>query len=442
MTDIYDRLIYPEIHKILNNPNTYPTKRDIKLVLHTEKHDIYSLTFVSLEIYQDFINHISDYILTTFMIPLGDFVKVIYPHRNNLELTIVIDNAIKRYKLILLSDTANFARYANQTQEDLNKQEYTKIEAQCLDRAVELLRTQEVTGIFRNTTVENVIQSTLLEATKNIAIDGQIQHTHLSITKPNNTRTYNHIVIPNGTKSIDIPTYLQETSYGVYNGSIGLYYQQVNRSKLYPNKKETGTENHLFVYPLHKTNIANTTTRKLVIYQLPTTQLAPIQNSFVIDNDLIKIVIDNSSDTLDTGDKEYMNYGEAFNTIEPNSIMNRPHKVSKGKTPTISYSETTYNMAIKRREDSTSLSRTVRTTDNMYRERSKVLRTLGSILKFTWNSADIEYLYPAMPVTYTRMNSYNQIEQYQGILHHVYNRIDNTSESVAILTVYLNKVNN
>ena len=440
MKSIYDRLIYPEIAKILNNKATKVRRKEVKLILHTKKHDILIPYFVSLEIYEDFINHISDYILVTFMIPLGDFVKVIYPLRDNLEITILNDYVTRRYKLIILNDTANFARYANQTQEDLNKQELTKIEAQCLDRVVEVLRTKTDTGIYRDTTVKDVITHTLLDGLSSIRIDGEYQPTKLTITPPNNIRKYNHIIIPNATKVIDVPTYLQETAYGVYNGGIGLYYQQTNKYKLYPNKEEKGIENHLFVYPIHKTNIVNKAIRKLAIYKIPNTQLHQIQNSFVIDNDLLKIVVDETTDTIDTGDKEYMNYGEAFNTIDPNSVMNRPHKASKGQTPTINYNEHTYNQAIKKREDGVSLSRTVNITDNMYRERSKILRTLGSLIKFNWYSADIEFLYPGMPVLYTMMNSFNQVEQYQGILHHVYNKIDNNFESVAILTVYLNKI--
>lgn len=428
-------LLHQEITSILSNTATKPRRKEIVLILHTKELDFYINYFISLEIYQDFINNISDQYLITFKIPLGDFVKFIYPYKDNLEMTIITDDTPRRHKLVLYSDVANIEMYLHRTLEDLNKLELIEIEGQCLDRVIELLRTKTDVGIYRDVTPMDVIQHTVLNNIKDIKIDGEKVDCKVTYTTPHNKRSYSHITIPNGTKVIDIPTYIQNTDYGVYNGDIGMYYQQIQKERIYG--KGDGVESHLFVYPLTNTDSVKNDLRRLELYKLPHTLLHIIDNSFVIDDKVIKMVIDVASDSIDTGDKEYMNYGESFNVSEVNKVMNRPHTAIRGETPEINFDKYNYNIASKSRDDTISLSRTIKPTDNLYKERSMVLKSLGSMLKFTWRSADIDYLYPGMRVVYTYTDAFDNVITYNGVLQHVYNKIDHNFESIAMLTVYM-----
>ena len=76
-------LIDLEIKKILETQNQYTNDFVYDLVIHTEKENINISMLYSIEWLKDFNSNLTDYIIATFDVLGGTYIKKIYQGRNN-----------------------------------------------------------------------------------------------------------------------------------------------------------------------------------------------------------------------------------------------------------------------------------------------------------------------------------------------------------------------
>ena len=205
MLRIEDSVLGPEILSIINNENSGVKYIGNKVVIHTSELDINITMLESIEIMHDYNNNVSDYVIATFFIEMGDYVRDIYPFRDNLQITISIyvhgEMITNRYKLVILNNNfENNASAANSaSREELNKLKLSRVVGQCIDNLTEVMRLQSVSGVYHNTTLDKLISSAITTSLDGIKINGIKPIVKIDIEKPDNDRMYNHIPIPTGT---------------------------------------------------------------------------------------------------------------------------------------------------------------------------------------------------------------------------------------------------
>jgi hypothetical protein len=418
-----------EVNSILKTTNPDTNNVVYELIVHTPENDIYVNYVNSVEVMRDYNGNIGDYIYANIIIGLGDYIKVIQPYRDNLEMTIKITRyasiSSTRYKAIILNNSgATYAKgYTSMSQTDLNKLEPMNIEIQCLHKELEALRAVSVDGIYRNTTVENLIIGLINKYTKTIQIEGTTVNISVNIIKPNNDYNYVHINIPTGTRLLDVPSYLQNTNYGVYNGNIGTYLQKYDDRLI------------LFVYPLYDKNVFETVTKKLNIYNIASKKLTFIENTYKLDGDILKILTGLNVRSLDTAENELSDTGNAITAANPDLILQRNVIVTDNNVTTYPTNNLTAQ-AIKNKRDGMNLNLHLGVETNLYKYRSDIVKKSMGIYQIPWNYPNIDLIYPGMPCSFLYEDNVNGIVKLTGTVQSVYSRYTKTNNTtVALLNI-------
>lgn len=423
-----------EINSILQNNNSLTNNIEYSVTLHTVDRDMPITINNSIDILSNYNSNICDYVVATFHLPAGDFIKDVYPFRDNLELTIVetstVDNSSlkTRYKLILLNNTGNIhgSMYTKLTKDELNKKEMFKIEGQCLLREIEAARTKYSDGVFKATTVDKVITSEFVNGFKQLKVEGTAISLKCDVSKPNNDTPYNHVIIPTGVKLLDVADYLQNQSYGVYNGSIGVYFEKRNN------------DNIMYVYPLYDKERYDSVTRKLNIYYANTSKLDYVENTYKVEGDIVKILGSNIKN-VDTGENDLMDTGDGIVYSSPDLLTRRNVIVTDNDVTAAKNSQISAT-SVKKRRDGTSNQTYLGNESNLYRHRSIINKKTMAIYQVEWKYPKPSLLYPGMPVCFIYEDEVNGIVKLKGVLQSVYTRYNFlTKTKAAIINIMVTK---
>ena len=401
----------------------------VDLVLHVGDDNYYIDTVVSVDIQRDYNMNYSDYTSVTFIMPLGDFVKKVYPNRDDLEVTLSIttvgarEDTVFIFKLTKFDNLVRSGTYASRSMNDLNK-DNTMITGQCINKTVKGLRNKITHGIYRDVTVEDVIKAIALKhMNKFSALYGAINN-GFELVPPNNTRKYDHIIVPNNTAVIDIAKVLQK-ELGVYNGEVCTYLQTYNNTE------------KLFITPKYRYDLLGFMDRKLVITGLGSSTIRSLDSTYAMDGDDVNILVEKSNKLNDNDDYVH-DKGTAIETVNSDSLNARPIQLTSDGMK-VSESYVRDRLAHKELNDGIGKVEFKGVTNNQYDARSEVLKRDGSLIQLVWSYSNARLLTPMMPVIYVHEES-DTIIKYEGILQRVDISIDNKSRiETALLTVFMKK---
>ena len=441
-------LIGSEVQEILGTPNG-AIGIVYEIIIHTVNDDIKIDKLKTVEVMKDYNVNIGSYIYIDALVPMGDMVKDIYPYRNNLEVSLIeIDGtkkSAKRYKLILLNvnEDLGSGRYKKLTRKELNDSEALNITGQCLDRDLEAIRLKSVSGIFRSLTVSELIKGLFLDEVKKVKVNGNVIDLTITMVGENNDRVYEHIIVPNGTKLIDLPTYLQETKYGVYNGSIGLFIEHYRKGTYFKECSDANGECvdvlNISIYPLYRTDVVEDAKHKLIIYGIPDVKYSQIENTYMIDGADIKIISNDDSKKINESDTIFADVGTGYINLDVAKVMHRPVAVTE-KAVFNSSDVTNTKSNIKERTDASAYKVVKNPTDNLYNVRSSYLKANGDMFQLQWKFSDAKYLLPGMAVIYIYLGSDNEVKRVNGVLQSHFSLCNVSSKMTnSILNIFLER---
>lgn len=420
-----------------------PVKHEIRGMLHTVKEDIPILKIVTYDTVRDYINHIGDHIHIEFQFALGDYVTRLYPYRNHLELTIKQitlqeTSGIKdpnetiqlfRYKAVFIADqnpNLSGSEIEMYDAESLNKTSFVLVKLQLLDRSLETIRIKTANGIYHQTTQKQLIFNILAGESNKILIDGKPSIDGLDMVTPDNQEIRQHIIIPNGTRIVSIPSYLQEKMGGVYNTDIGTYLQTYKQKKLW------------FVYPLYNVKRFKEDVDKLIIYVVPQEKFPGLDRTYVQSGKTLHIVATSGKKYQDSGEVDYMNYGVGYRFQEARSFMKKPIEMTEAG-PVGQRSSLNHEVILYEREDGLNYapSRTNGACNNPFYEASKVLARNIARIDFIWENSNPALLYPGMPCKYVFLiqGRLQELEGVVGFNHHYTQLQGNVASSNLYKTV-------
>lgn len=445
--EIESSLLGPEINEIIGKGTTNIIEVTHTIIIHTVNNDIELSRVATVESKEDYNGNYSDEVYVDVFCHMGDFVKLIYPFRNNLEISVIKikgnTKEAERYKCVLLNINEDYSsgKYKEASQEDLNINELKSLRCQCLDRAVEGILLKTVEGVYRDHVISEILTALFhVELTK-VKINGVPVDPIINMVKADNERKYNHVIVPSGMKLVDLPVYLQEKDYGIYNGHIGLY---IKKYKLgtYFNTKDAEKKTNVFIYPLYNTEITKDLKNKLIIYNIPNYKYSMVENTYLIDNDNIKIIASEDSRKSNSGDDSFMDKGVGFISLDAKSVMRRPFDINEGEVVS-SKNKSNNESYMKDRSDGSMYRGYNKPTDNLYNLRSNYLKEHGDLIQVKWGFSDTKYLLPGMPVIYAYLGDNNNVIRLNGILQSHYTLYSQaTKKSSTILNIFVEKDKN
>lgn len=415
MATIDNTSIYQDIIKIASLPALDTHYRyEAEFWIGDEK--VPAIKVISLDRERNYSQDHSDVIMLRVAVGLGTYTHRIYPFKQSLTVKLYQKEVIpagggkdldskpivsEDYEAILVDAVSPTLVNATQASDDVetgDRSDILTIDLQLIEKAANRQRGIEVGGVFRNTTVQKVIKllfsaeietdkPPILPFTSKEYEDDVLREAVLGcdIVDCDNTTVYDHIVIPHGTRLVDVPLYLQRV-YGVYNTGIGYYYQH----------------GIWFVYPLFNPMRFNDETNHLIIANVPANRMPGIEKSYRVEEPIYygKTFIIATGDVAhqDTSETLQLNQGNGYVMGRSSGMLDR-------------FSETSANV-VKVKEDDTTLEGLVESrsghnfirtakegiSDNSFLQNSRLAKQVGALVQLRWDNSKAKILYPGMPL--------------------------------------------
>ena len=412
---------------------------EIKAMIHTDEIDEEINYITMLDIERDFSQNLTDIVIISFLIPLGDYIDKIYKYKDKLEISLCFKRNLKqhckRYRALILNIDKNISNSKIQSlnKDDLNKINLIEIKAQLIP--MELLLIKKITheGIYSNIRRDDIIKQSILYELSKIKIYGKYLNLNYNIYPSDYNDKIDNVIIPTGTKIGKIPYFIQK-EYGVYNNGINIYFRLDKNENLY-----------FWVYPLTDFNRVNKSKNIGIIYNTVRTGLSASELSYFNDNGQIKLVTDNAQISGD----DYNNLFNKGKGIEYMSVTDniKSYKYDlNNKLDKYDLNKEIYSI---RNNDETDFTKNIGLTDNIALINSELNKDkVGYVQVVIYNFSGLwggdpidELIYPGMPFYYIynkKDNGINKLIKLPGSIvkqHITFQILNKTMSSVLLLNV-------
>lgn len=420
MIEIEQTAMWADVKKIFNE-GSKPVKFEWSATLHTVDDDVDVTKVVTIDSVRDYVSKITHRTHVEMIMPLGDYVKRLYPYRDNMELTLrrirlteagdsIYPGAQpeeERYKAIYLIKSNKNIRggeYDSFDKVTLDNMEIVTVKLQLLQLPFEPLRVKTTGGSFKGLSPEAFIRATLAGESLKVIADGKPVLEGFNIIPPDNTAPRAHYVIPHNTPIYAIPTLLQEKMGGVYSAGIGTYFQSYKNKKMW------------FVYPLYNTTRFKEDVPKVIFYAVPKQRFMGVDRTYRVEGDILYVAVTSDKNYSDSGETDLMDTGSGFRMADARAFMKKPVEMTE-EGPVGARKRLNTEIAIKDRPDGLNYAPTSdsQISSNPYAQTSRVIARAGARIDLTWENSIPQLLYPAMPCKYVYLMK-DKIKEVEGVV--------------------------
>lgn len=353
--------------------------------------------------------------LVTFLERVSPFeqeLKVMLTYRETTKDGIVInggDVKTETYKAYLFNNPGK--RFRNERRSVSNPEEeqlfnHVPVVLQLIDETLDVHRKLFVRGSPRGHTVEELMlyyMSPGLEdnvQTANLKLRDYKGFRGVQMIKPDNVKKYAQIPIPETTKLVNFPLFLQNSDYGVYSTGLGRFYH-----------------NGLwYIYPLFNHKRFKKEEQTMTIVIIPPDQQFAVENSAYVKGGHITILCGGQLIPIDVSEKTWQNDGNAVNFYSPSDIFNNIRDMDNGVATAKADAINKQFVIHPNKAGDVTFNYPATFTENVFKETSKVAAAMGTQLVVVWQNAIPEYVYPGMPIRLIHQGDESLVETYGTVL--------------------------
>lgn len=410
------------------------TEKDQKTATQEELEEkIYKpLKVLSLDTERDYEKNYGDYLKLRVFVPYGTWVKVLFVAREHLYCTIKKTPLLESTLQVNEDEEIVTVMYdcIAQIREDLQVEVSrfamidkffldtsappVEVEFELLDRGLELVRKITLGGIFRKQTPQDLINGVLAKYTQDLEIDEGPAVEKITLIKPDNEEKREHYLFPHGTKLLDLPNYVQGRTGGVFTAGLNTYFQS----------------NQIYVYPVANLDRFDEEEQTLTVIKVPENRYAEMERTYKLDDKRLTVLANSESKFTDFNKASLLKDGNGVRFADARKFMNKITEVKDNKS-VIKRKETNHEYLSDQLDDlNTVYMSASRIHSNPYKEFSKQAKRSGGLFVFTWGKADIELLYPGMPVKVLYSDQEN-IKELKGVLLKVHCMVQSNVQGMA-----------
>ena len=376
-----------EVNQIISSST--PVNFTWNAKLHIGKLNYKPLKVVSIDFLQDFENNYSDVIMLSLSISGGMYLTDIYPYKDQLEITL---SAIPMDAVSTLQDTSKSIqteRYAatikdtgnplvegnanfTLTKNALDLTQIFEIHFQLVNKAIQQMRFISVGGNYRKTTGIDVIKNILTNESKKVKVDSNRKPIGVDIADTYNKTVREHVLIPQGTKLVDIPQYIHVKCGGIYASGLGYYM----------------SNNHWYVYPCYDLTRINKAANVLTIINVPPNMFPSIERTYRQNGKSFVIMATGEVKFSDNSEARQLNNGNGVRFADANSFTNGFGNTVNNKT-TLNRGSNNTEVVVQSRANKINnapmSSNSI--TANPYLEYSKLAANNGAIITLVWENS-------------------------------------------------------
>lgn len=415
--EIEDTPLFQEARDIMENGAT-KTNFGYRLLIHYgDSQTLSPLKTVSLNNVRAYAKSYTDEMTCTVLLGLGDYARLIYPNRDNLQISIQklpqgeqsetgdgdasVDTEMFSATLIDQdrSPTDGQGAEAND-RETLNLTQLVDVHFQLYNKALEQVRLISVGGTFRAVTCDAVLRSMLTKESQRANVGEERAVVGVDMVPASNKDKQEQIVITDGTKLVDVPDLVQ-SRYGVYSAGLGSYIQ----NKFW----------HLF--SLYDTTQFEDRQQTLTIMVLPKRKYSDMERTYRKTGDSLTVLMTGETAFKDDSGTQYLNDGNGARFNDAGRMMDQV-STNTGNKAIISRKRNANEFTTDKRADGIQHvpMAKARITSNPFTVYSELAGRNGGLFKGVWQNADPRLLLPGMAVRiiYTDLG---ETKTLFGVLH-------------------------
>ena len=428
---IEDSIIYDNI-VALANESIPVTKYEYTCELFVDDMKLEALTVNSVDIERDYSGAYYDKTVVEIMVPAGDYMYWIYPHRSRLKMSlsrVYRDSSDKpidggngsQFQIFQanLIDAQSFTMIdygaLSESRDMADKTNLIPLSLQLLDQTIDPMRVTGINGIFHDVTVEELVK-VLLRGKATMGSSVPLAR-GVDIVRCTNTKRYKNVIVPETVELLQLPDYLHQ-EYGLYGGDVGFYLQ----GGLW------------YVYPIAQLDMVNDGRKTLTVVAMPESKMPNAERTFKVKDNQLLLLATGKTTHEDSSDARQRNRGNGIRYLDANRVVDLFSKSVSGKGH-IDRSKNLIEYIAWVRDDKLAYAPFLNggSTANHTRVASHLAGNSGSILQMEWHNSEPTLVIPGMPCRYLYREN-GTIKAVKGIV------INTTHKSRAINKGYLQKL--
>lgn len=395
--DLLDTPLGDEIRKVID-ANQGANAVYIDVVIHTNYGDIPALRVYNHDTVREYSKQYADETSVLVSIPRGKYDYRVSTSRNELEVTVTLNNVPTNGNSPIADDPVGIHRYKavleindNPTLESNYKEaldEYTldllepvTIKLQLISLAVEQLAAMPVGSIMRRSKVEDVIKYLLIEYPRTLQLSEDYSPLGIHMVPCLDQTLREHYPITQGITIMDAPGYIHRYCGGVYSTGFSYYYQ----------------DDYWYVYPTFDYKRFQQSDKQLVILQVPATKMPGLDCTYMVEGSVVTIMATGETLYDDNSDLYKRANGNGVRFADASKLMDMAGETKDNKL-LLSRGKLNNEFVSSPQKSGVNVLRVTedRITSNIMFQASNLAGREGVYIQIAWQNADPSLIIPGM----------------------------------------------
>ncbi|MFL9998857.1 hypothetical protein [Paraburkholderia sediminicola] len=416
--EIEQSSLYPEILAVFN-AGANPVHFSWSATIHVNQTgaDISAMQVLSVDKRSDYEVGFTDYLIVTLGLLGGVYANQIYPFHDDLDITLTqyplaeqggaadsTGTVNARRMQATLRDTGDpqllgqSVNAAHQDALDLNN--FLEVQFQLLDKSLEQLRMLSIGGIWRGCTVGDFLRTTLTRYARAAVVDETLKVIGVDMVPPSNQDVRDHVVIPHGTKLMDVPDYVQQQCGGIYSTGLGSYLR----------------DRYWYLYPALDVARIDQAEDIATIIVVPPKRFAGIERTYRQDPGNLVIIASGDVKFQTDATARQLNQGNGVRYADASRIMDGFVTPLNGRAIASRGNLNSEYITVQRPNGLNNVQMSpTRVTANPYVQASALARRNGSVISVLWENSNDELLKPSMMLNILYLLN-DQVQVLRGVL--------------------------
>lgn len=360
---------------------------------------------INVKVTRQYHRQYADEIVLSVLMPRGQYTHRLYPNKDDFLVSLYKepigeianqddfdqDIVTRTYRGVLIERESSIVEGGDESivdEETLDTSGVERYHIQLIDLAAEQLRMKTVGGIYRDMRTDEVVRGVFSWLSSDLGLDDTASVKGVDVVAGNNEQVRDHVIVPQGTKAMKFPDYVQEHCGGIYSAGLGYYLQN----------------GIWYVYPQYNLRRFGSEPRNLTVFNVPRRRLPGIERTYLSDQDRITVLSTGQTVQTDESDQMQLNLGNGTRFLDANRTIGRWRDVDQN-VATASRQQNMRELVVRSRKVGLNYAPMSerRITANPYFEASQISPRLGTVIQTVWENADPDLIYPGMPVRYVYM---------------------------------------
>ncbi len=402
------------------------------LMLHTPSGDVDVLRLLNVSIKSDFVNNYCSEVKAEFAIGEGTYKFNILANIGQLEASFyrrnynpfksgaVMEDAIimQRYTALVLDADGGEMVQENTNPVSRGTEDLARtrtVTVQLFLNAMEQFRMRSCGGIYRRSTVGDVIKTILMGESTQIDVVADYSPQGIDMVDPLDAKIREHILIPHGMSSYDAPGYIHKHCGGVYSAGFSYFYHN----------------DMWYVYPTHDFTRFHEAKRQLTLAIIPEKAMPNQEFTFMQDDVSVLIIATGQVSSNSSTDMSQIQSGNGMRFTDTQALFGDSLTVAGNK---VSFQKGLANnefITSKRTNGLNNVTTSSNTiTSNRLYELSRMAGKQGKIVQVVWQNSNPDLLIPGMQIKVMYMYG-DLVRQAYGVLLAVDTAIQYTGTGLA-----------